>query len=546
MVYFLPLVFLLLFPVLLAILNRRWQRLALYWFVLIGITLISWLILLLARGQLPLSMSLLPRPTVDFPQSNPALLIDELSWPYGVALLTFLLAVLLTDVIRTYITESGENSRFQVTWWSWVIAMTYTGLGLAAILAGNLHTLVLGWAALDMTELTVRLVRQNHDEELQSAIRIFSIRALGILCALIGMIYLNSTGISPDFSSLNPQVSFWLYLAVGLRLGVLPFHISTPRQQLFPHNLETIFKYVPAGASLVILGRMASIASIPTASTIIILLTVAAGLLCGLSWMITKGFLASHPAWIAAAASLSMISAIFLQPAASLSWGLAMLLFGGLLALYTTKHKFINYILLAAFIGLTALPFTASWAGILVYYSQASNVLPQALIIIALILIPLIHTSLVVGAARRLLLSRPVNYGLERWIWWIYALGLLIIPLTSVLLAWLAGLWNAVSQASLTLVQASIPGFVVVILTLTALFIYWRGVRTPHRVSAAIEWLLNPVWLYRLMHGFYRLASLTVKTTDRVLEGAGGILWTLLLITLLASLIIQIALQTGQ
>jgi hypothetical protein len=118
--------------------------------------------------------------------------------------------------------------------------------------------------------------------------------------------------------------------------------------------------------------------------------------------------------------------------------------------------------------------------------------------------------------------------------------------LTGVLLAWLAGLWNAVSQASLTLVQASIPGFVIVILTLTALFIYWRGVRTPHWVSATIEWLLNPVWLYRLIQGFYWLASLTVKTTDRVLEGAGGILWTLLLITLLASLIIQIALQTGQ
>jgi hypothetical protein len=122
---------------------------------------------------------------------------------------------------------------------------------------------------------------------------------------------------------------------------------------------------------------------------------------------------------------------------------------------------------------------------------------------------------------------------------------LLILPLICLLLAWWGGLWSAVTQAALTPVEYILPGLIVTLVSSLLLILYWRGWRIPQWVKTSVAWLSSPGWLIHTGQSAFRFLSRISATIDLVLEGSGGILWTLLVITLLVSIMTQIFLQVN-
>ena len=63
--------------------------------------------------------------------------------------------------------------------------------------------------------------------------------------------------------------------------------------------------------------------------------------------------------------------------------------------------------------------------------------------------------------------------------------------------------------------------------------------RLPASLVASLQRIFSFDWFYRLVWGIYQQLSRIVAFLNLIQEGEGGILWTLLLLTLLLSLLIE-------
>src|SRR5512139_331981 len=79
---------------------------------------------------------------------NPILFrADKLSWPLALSITALTLTILLTAITRSAVTNS----------FTWAGTLSLGGIGLLAVTADNPLTLLLVWAALDITELITQL-----------------------------------------------------------------------------------------------------------------------------------------------------------------------------------------------------------------------------------------------------------------------------------------------------------------------------------------------------------------------------------------------------
>jgi hypothetical protein len=135
-------------------------------------------------------------------------------------------------------------------------------------------------------------------------------------------------------------------------------------------------------------------------------------------------------------------------------------------------------------------------------------------------------------------LARPSDRlaGVERWVWVIYPWGLVIMPLTHILLT----VWGLRQPAGeLPDLRTSWPNFLIVLIICGFGLLYRRGFQIPVRLTQIFRRTLSLHWLYRFIWQLYRLGARFVAFINLILEGEGGILWTLLLLVILLSLLAQ-------
>ena len=222
------------------------------WLIALVGSLAAWLLVLLARPRPAYVVSLVNwRPVTYFPDS-PIILVDSISWPFALALATLVLAVIITVPIR----QQGIN------WHAWASSLALVGFGLLAVLAGNPLTLMLAWAALDILEIFILLVQVRESKVLVQTLTAFTpgIGGLGLLlwADVAARAAGNPLTFIGDSASVVPMnLSLFLLIALGLRLGVLPLHLPYFREPPMRRGLGTSLRLVPAAASLVLLARTA-------------------------------------------------------------------------------------------------------------------------------------------------------------------------------------------------------------------------------------------------------------------------------------------------
>jgi hypothetical protein len=134
--------------------------------------------------------------------------------------------------------------------------------------------------------------------------------------------------------------------------------------------------------------------------------------------------------------------------------------------------------------------------------------------------------------------ERPLER-VERWVWLIYPLGLAFLPLSHYFIGfqgWQEAVRQNPGQFSFSRL---LPGLVV--LGLFALSMFWsqQGPRLSWSLTSRLASFFSFQWLYRLLWDVFRLTGRFVSFLSAVLEGEGGILWALLLITLLMAILFQ-------
>jgi hypothetical protein len=485
------------------------------WLIAVSGGLLAWVLTLTSARSSSETLQLISWEPTSLFQSSPAFLFDGISWAFSVSITALALAVLLTGIVRM------QNADVR----TWSGTMILAGVSLAAVNAGNPLTLMLAWAALDLTELVILLSQVNDSKVREKIVFAFSVRAGGILLVLWASVSAQISGTTLTFENIPPHANLFLLLAAGIRLGVLPLHLVYGEELNIRRGLGTFVRLAPAAASLVLLVRTAP-AEIPaTAVPYLLALVSLSALFASAFWAAAEDEVEGRPYWVLGMASLAAAGAILGQTAASLAWGIALLLSGGLLFLISHRHKNLLPVTILALFSFSALPFSPTWAGLNIY-SSPLTVFHAALF--------LAQALLLAGFIRFLLSPTPLQGGLERWGWIVYPLGLVV------LLATHAGyhLRNLPEMATMNL-AGWIGGGAAVGLA-AGLWALKEGLpAVPGPVRTLLEDIFSMRWIYRLLWKSFRTGSEMVNRINRILEGEGGVLWAFVLLAVIISWISQ-------
>ena len=562
-------IFLFLFtPLAMLILYLVRPKLSIQGFLAVLAVLVAWPMVFLARSDIQRVITLLQwKPESLFPIS-PSLLIDNISWYFALALTSLSLTVVITSIAQlgqsprldqmpvqmkiqanegTNTLEGGNSTSkpalanepgLTPDWILWASILALTSFGLVAVTAGNMLTLLLAWAALDIIELIILLGQMSQSKTRERIILAFSAKMAGIVTVLMASIILWSQGASLSFDAISQPISTYLVLAAGLRLGVLPLHLPFTQGLPIRRGLGTVLRLVPAASSYILLVRVSNAGVSGNVTPYLLGLAILAGLYAAVNWLSAKDELSGRPYWLLGTASLAIAAAILNHPAACLAWSIASLLSGGLIFSMPLHHRNLIPLIALGLINLSALPFSPTWQGTELY--QYSSYFPVNLTLFSLFsfFFLLIQSFLLAGFIRHVLRGIfPVVEGspehIERWVWFLYPFGLIFIVLTHLLIGW----WLHPNLNKIPL-SGWIMGPLALIIAGLILYIAMRYPRPFPLLSRSTKtnfWnnLLSLNWLYRLLWKLFRTLSRLVAVISTILEGDGGILWALVLFALI-------------
>ena len=502
------------------------------WMIALISALVAWLGFFVLRLYLPLSFALPPwKPDALF-ISAPSLELNYQNWPYAVSLVTLCTAVILTDSTRSFLPSSPN---------AWASAIAITAVNLIGLLAGDPVTLMFAWVVIDTIEF-IHLYQTRLDRSSDAGLAAFmSIRILSVIALAAGTV----TGwlSMPAFgmAQIPQKAGIYFLLAAGLRLGVLPLNLPVQISRDSKHGSALLIRLAPVASSLALIANLPPglLASQSTLHTIFMVLTATAALYASAMWLSGKSQHKALPYWIIALASFAITCALNDRAETSRVWGVALLLSGGVLFLFDPPIRRIRFLPLLGLIGISALPFTLSaggWDGLLTGKFTLSAVF-----------LMLSHALLLLGFLRYSFEISGTVTGLEKHARITYPLGLILIVQTIIIIG-LAG-WPGVLTAGkwwASLVSLALTGLGAgLYLKLAAklplasvaanlpLYRFWTLLLKSFQQFLSLQWLYKALaWL---MGQFGALAALL----NRVLDGEGGILWSLVFLAVLITLFLS-------
>lgn len=515
------------------------------WVIASIASLLAWLTILFSRLRLPTILALQSWNSTDLQLTGHlSLLMDYDSWPYVLALMTIALAVILSDAART---------RYDSTPRAWSLSLMITALGLLAIQAGTSLTMMMAWVLLDLLEV-FHLLRQHGTSTLLQADEKFNPRIIisyGVRIASILLLFMATMqgwSVVGDFdlTQIPTTSGFMFLLAAGLRLGVFPLNMpffaeySDSKRPTMRRGVGNIIRLTPAAASLGLLARLPADLVTPELAgwmPLFMGLLALAVLYAAVKWLSAVDEIQGRPYWMIAWASFAAVSVLNGAPKASIAWGMVMILPGSLLFLFYPRVQRINFLLYFGLIGLLGFPYTPAASGWVGLVANGFNIWTVVFIIA--------HGLMVLGFLDRALQPGGTSGSLESWARIVFPLSLIFIIQAMIALG-LIGWPDAFTQGVWWL--ALISNLLILI---TVILINRFGANSPYFQLPAnsgmrkrLDWLfprLEPFfrleWLYQVVWSVYGFLGRIMKTFSVIMEGEGGILWTVLLLVLLITLL---------
>lgn len=506
------------------ILRRTISAFGYAWLISAAVSLLNWLIFIILRWTAPEPFSIAGWQPISGVESALMFTLDNASWPYAMALTTLVLGNVLTAPVRMQRATPA---------WTWSGILAIGGMGMLALLAGNPLTLALAWTGVDFIEMLFIISSVSDKNISLRAVVSFGARVSGTFILIWAMALSRLRGLDLSFASVSPEIGLYLLLASGLRLGVIPFYVTYANDLPVRRGFGTLLRLVAPASSLVMLGRLPNLVMPSQWALALSAFTALAALYGAIMWLTAENELAGRPYWLIALAGMAVASVARVQSAASIPWGVTMLLSGGMLFLYSVRWGRSWWLALSGFIAMTGLPFTpcaSGWSGLIV---SPINILD--------IIFLLAHAILLIGYLRHALRPGDSADGLERWIKVIYPIGLGLMAAVQWLIAFgpdllpKSNLWASIISTCISIGitvwlyrrrsqsdQGAYPTWIIYL---------------SRRVGVPLADFFRMDWLYRLFYLPYRLLQNISGTLSLVIEGDGGLLWSLLLLILLISLI---------
>jgi hypothetical protein len=532
MLILLPVGLLLLGSLAIFILDLTRPKFGTSWLIASGTSIIAWVIIFYLRLRLPTQWVLLAwdGPTTDL-FGRFSLLLDYDSWPYALALITITLAVILTDAART---------RYDSTPRAWSACLIIAAFGLLAILSGTSLTMMVAWVLLDLLEI-YHLLRLQDTTQFNFRIVIsYGVRTASLLLLFWGTVQ-GWAGMGDfDLTQIPQNAGFIFLLAAGLRLGVFPLNLPFLREPVLRRGAGNLIRMMPVAASLSLLARLPVDLLTPNLARWMPLfmgLLALAALYAASRWLTADDEIEGRPYWIVAWASFATACVLNGLPQASIAWGIALILPGSLLFLYHPRVQRINFLLFFGIIGLLGLPYTpaaSGWGGLV-----ANGVTVWTLLFI------IAHGLMVLGYMNRALRPGGEVGALESWARLVFPLGLILIIQSMIalgLVGWpgalTLGVWWPPLVSAVLIISA-----VILVRRFGAGLTYFQ-LPASSGVRKVTDWLfphLDAVfrleWVYRVVWHIFNFLGRILNSFSALLEGEGGVLWTVLILVLLITLL---------
>lgn len=490
------------------------------WLIATGGAFLGWLSVLAWQLQMPMAFQFPAwQPTTLFSQS-PTFVGDGIAWTFAISLATLCLSTILTAVARSDFPRPI----------SWMGSLILTSLGILAVVADNPLTLVLIWAAIDISELIAQM-RVVEDPRLsERTVVAFSLRAAGIFVLLWASMVSIANGQPLDFRSAPPQAGLYLILAVGLRIGVLPLHLPFVEETALRRGFGTGLRMISVASSLILLARipLSSLAS-PITPYLLILVSLAA-VYGGWQWLRAPDELSGRPFWLIGMGSLAVAAALRASPIGATAWGCGLILAGGALFLSSEQNRWLIRALLIGAWGISSLPLSLTATG------WNSGVVTPLLSWLGWPFLILAHAMLIAGFVRHSLRMTMRSSSEDQPIWAknVYPIGIFLLLIVAVLLG-LFG-WSGSLQIG-NLLAGSLAA-------LLSLGLLWLSPRLRVLNPVRAHWVrpVNVSWLeagYQVLWSLYRQLGRVSNVVSGVLEGESGVMWTLLVLVLFATFFAQ-------
>jgi hypothetical protein len=525
MLILLPISLLILVSLALTVMQAWRPRLGIAWLVSAITTFLAWLIVFLMRLRIPETFTIgSAAPPGNMPFTA-ILRLDNISWVYAWALSASLLA--FTFIIATQLTTKESD---RPGWASLAASLFFGGLGLCAIFSGNLNTLILTWAGIDLILLFL-LLKSSQDQH--AVLSAFAVRGLGLFLA-IGAALTQPAGGLLTFPIVNTTASTLVFLGAVIRLSSIVISSRNIGSRNSSQEFNLFFNLVIVASALIVITR-GSTGILPDLGRILLGISGGSVLLCGLTWFLLYPGAERFWLWITGISALAVIAALMGEAEASLAWGIVLILPGSLMLFTNFRPRFTNTWFLAGLISLSTLPFTPAWQAIRIY-PIPGEWFNQGL---GWVIWLLAQTLLLAGYIIAMLKPRSPLPGRDRWVEIVYPAGLLALPLThiSILLFGTPGLTNDLQ--SFPAVSLSLVSLASLALAIAGARFFQRESLFSARFTSGLLKITPYEWVSSGLGGLYRVLSLSIMFVNRILEGEGGILWTLLFLLLLFALWFQ-------
>lgn len=499
------------------------------WVIAMITALVAWIASFVLRLYLPSEVNLLTWFPGTIFEEGLGFVVNYLNWPYMVAVLSMCMAALLTDTTRT---DPG------ITPYSWIQTVSITGLNLLAILAANPLTMAIAWMLTDLVEL-LTLLRLSKGAELSSKIvSLFGIRILSTFMLVTATSIAWQGQPFEGFEVMQPNASLFFLIAAGLRLGVFPLNLPFLDSPELRWGAGTLFRLTPAASAMVLIAHLPAGLLIFNQNlvNIVQVVTLIAAFYSSLMWLTRKTNYEGRLYWMVTLSAFAIQSALNGHPEASRVWGLGLLLSGSLLFLFNPPIRRIRFLPLLGLLGFIGLPYTMAASG-------WEGLLPDTFSFISVIMI-ITHSFLVLGYIRYIVGADSTVTGLEKYARITFPLGLVTL-IQTILVLGLVGWPNVLIVGHLMGSLGSLA------LVLIGLLVGWRfGYRMDGDVLAQkipfyrlfstmfdyFRKALSLSWLSGLTRRVYNSATGLVGFFSLILEGDGGILWSVVFLLVLSIL----------
>lgn len=454
--------------------------------------------------------------------------VDRIGWLFSSAVLLAALAAFLTGLSRAGGRRLGARTA------SLLLAVAT----LAAIQAQNLITFAITWAALDILYFAILiLLARGEGLETQAVLSLALNSAATFMVVAAALDTLNSgqeiflLGASP----LTDRGVALLFVAAILRLGVFPFHLGLSLEADLRQGLGTLLKLAPAAVALNVLTHvMLRSPDLPLRPW----LSVAAvmGLLVGAAqWWDSADPRQGLSYMVLAQSSLAVLAALWGGPTAAggvLAFGLALVLGGAAMFLHNGYNATERGWAAASVVGtlvLVGLPFTVGFVGMSILYrglAESGSWVLLVACVIGQLLLAASYIRLAFWPGEAISKEEPLMSVA-------YLFGLALPLVFAIIFGVAAGpVGDAVNESLPPLLSpeniAGLGAALVAVIGGLGLWQFENVIRArANSTFTAVTSAARLDWLYIIFWDVYRFLGRSLRTVAAVIEGEGGVLWTI-------------------